>query len=141
MSVSSSRRAYDDSTKAMVTHGVTAFAGVMLVALAIFQVMSGIAAIAEDDIYVRGVNYTYELDITAWGWIHLVIGLVAIAAGVAILLGQTWGRITGIAIATVSALANFASLPHYPVWSIVIIAFDVLVVWALCTQLTHEGTS
>jgi hypothetical protein len=139
MTVRSTPGAHDSSTKGNIAYGVSAFAGIMLATVALFQVLNGIAAIAEDDIYVRGVDYVYEFDLTTWGWVHLVIGAIGIAAGVGILLGQTWGNIAGIAIAFLGALANFAALPHYPVWSIVIIAFNVLVIWALCTELSRAS--
>jgi hypothetical protein len=138
MSVSSPRRSYEGSTKGAVAYGVSAFAGVMLLTVALFQVMEGIAAIAKDEIYVTGVDYVYKFDATAWGWGHLIIGLIAIATGVGLLMGQTWASITGIAIAFVSALSYFAYVPYYPLWSIIIIAFDVFVIWALCVQLSRE---
>jgi len=129
---------YEDSTKRMVAYGTTAFAGVMLATVGVFQVLEGISAVAKDDVYVSGLNYTYKLSVTSWGWIHILIGLVGIAVAIGILLGQTWGRIAGIAIAGLSALSNFAFLPYTPFWTLVIIAFDVFVIWALCTQLSHD---
>ena len=141
MTVSSSDRSYESSTKATVAYGVTAFAGVTLILLAVFQLLEGIAAIAKDDIFVTGVNYTYKMDVSTWGWIHLVIGLVGIATGIGIIMGQTWGRLVGIVIAFISALSNFAFVPHYPLWSLLIIAFDILVIWALCTQVSNDSAA
>src|SRR5262245_37055182 len=112
---------YEDSTKRMVAYGTTAFAGVMLATVGVFQVLEGISAVAKDDVYVSGLNYTYKLSVTSWGWIHILIGLVGIAVAIGILLGQTWGRIAGIAIAGLSALSNFAFLPYTPFWTLVII--------------------
>jgi hypothetical protein len=129
---------YESSTKRSVTFGVTAFAGVMLTTLAVFQILQGIAAVAKDKVYVKGIDYTYQFDITQWGWIHIVVGAAGVAIGLGILAGQTWGRIAGIAVAVVAALTNFAFLPYYPLWSIVIIAFSAFVIWALCTQMSHR---
>ena len=67
----------------------------------------------------------------AWGWIHLLLGVLVGLAGVAVIRGQAWGRFTGIALAAVSLIANFLFLPHYPLWSIILIALDVAIIWAL----------
>jgi hypothetical protein len=129
---------YEDSTKRLVAYGTTAFAGVMLATVSVFQILEAISALAKDDVYVNGLNYTYKFSLTTWGWIHLVIGLIALAVAIGILLGQTWGRVAGIAIAALIALSNFAFLPYTPVWSVVIIAFSGFVIWALCVQLSHQ---
>jgi hypothetical protein len=131
----------DTSEPSLFSLGVSGFAGVMLATVAVFQIFEGIAAIANDNVYVAGLNYTYEFDITAWGWIHLILGIVALATGIGILMGQTWGLITGVVIAALSCLSNFAFLPYFPIWSMVIIAFNALVIWALCTQLSHDPTA
>jgi hypothetical protein len=139
MTVGSSQTMHDSSSSTRTTFawGVSTFAGAMLAIVAIFQILEGIAAIAKDDIYVRGIDYTYEFDVTAWGWVHLIVGVIALGTGIGVVVGQTWAYVTGVVIAFLSALANFAFLPHYPVWSIVVIAFDVLVVWALCTRISR----
>ena len=126
------------STKSTAAYGLTTFAGVVLATVGVFQVLQGIAAIAEDEIFVRGVDYTYKLDVTSWGWIHLVLGLIAVGTGVGIVLGQVWSYVIGIVIASLNAVANFAFIPHYPVWSIVVIAFSVAVIWALCVQISGD---
>jgi hypothetical protein len=118
--------------------GVTVFAGVLLTVTAVFQIVEGIAAIANDTVFVRGLDYTWQFDVTAWGWIHLVIGLVALATGVGILMGQTWGLLIGIFIAGLSALSNFMFMPYYPFWSLAVIGLDVLVIWALCKQVAAD---
>jgi hypothetical protein len=138
MTTDSSRTSYESSAKGLVAFGVTGFAGVMLATVAVFQILEGIAAIANDNVYVKGLNYTFKFDITTWGWIHLLIGIIALAVGIGILMGQTWSRISGIAIATLSCLTNFAFLPYFPVWSLVILAFNAFVIWALCTQMSND---
>jgi len=140
MSTSSRRSDYETSTRGFVVAGVTGFAGVMLITIAFFQVLEGIAAIADDKVYVRGINYAYEFDVTTWGWIHLVVGIIAACAGFGLLVGQTWARLTGIMIAVISCVTNFAFLPYYPFWSIAIIAFNIFVVWAIITQMSEEGS-
>ncbi len=118
--------------------GVTFFAGVLLAVVSAFQILEGIAAIANDTVFVRGLDYTWKFDVTAWGWIHLVIGLVGLATGIGILMGQTWGLIIGVGIAGLSALSNFMFMPYYPFWSLAVIALDVVVIWALCNQIAGE---
>jgi hypothetical protein len=129
---------YDRSGTGLVALGVSGFAGVMLATVAVFQILEGIAAIAKDDVYVAGIKYAYEFDLTAWGWIHLVVGIIALAVGIGILMGQTWGLVSGIAIAALSCLSNFAFLPYFPVWSLVVLAFNALVIWALFSHLSHD---
>ncbi len=126
------------SPKQNFASGVTTFAGVILVVVAVFQILEGITAIANDTIFVRGLNYTWQFNVTTWGWIHLIIGLVALGTGIGIVMGQTWGFIVGVLIAGVSTLSNFMFLPYYPFWSLAVIALDVLVIWALCNQIANE---
>lgn len=119
----------------LMAAGTVAFAGVMLTAVAAFQIIEGIAAIASDKVYLSGISYTYELDVTTWGWIHLVLGLLGMTIGIGILGGQPWALLGGIVIAFLSALTNFVFLPYYPFWTIVVLAFDALVIWALCNEI------
>ena len=95
MSTTSSRREYENSTKGAWALGGAAFAGVMLATLGFFQVLEGIAAIANDEVYVTGINYAYEFDLTTWGWIHLSSGIIAVATGLGILAQQTWAHLVG----------------------------------------------
>lgn len=107
------------------------FAATMMMIAGIFQVIAGIVAIAKDEFYVVGQEWIFNFDVSAWGWIHLLIGFVLIAVGGGILTGNLAARIVGVIVAGISAIANFAFLPYYPVWAIVVIAIDVAVIWAL----------
>ena len=111
--------------------GLAGFAGVLLLVVGAFQVLEGLSAIVRDRLLVLTQDYLYRLDISAWGWIHLVIGLALAAVGAAILSGAVWGRVVGIGIAAVSAIAQFLWLPYFPVWAVLVIALDVGVIWAL----------
>ena len=137
MSSTSSGGRHGDGTSA-VAYGVTVFAGVLLIVVSIFQVLEGITAIANDTIFVRGLNYTWQFNIQTWGWIHLIIGLIALATGIGIIMGQTWGYLVGVGIAGLSALSEFMFLPYYPFWSLAVIAIDVVIIWALCSQLAND---
>ena len=119
--------------------GIAIFAGVLLAVMGSFQILQGLAAVLKDDVFVRGVDYTYKLDLTTWGWITLLIGALAVAVGVGILKGQTWANSAGIGFAVLSALSQFAFMPYYPLWSFLIIAVDILVIWALAKQIGEAG--
>jgi hypothetical protein len=114
--------------------GLILFAAVMMFVGGGFQAIMGLAAIFENEFYAVTPNYVLEFDVSAWGWIHLLLGLVVVFAGYGLLSGQTWARVVGIILASVSALVNFAFIPYYPFWSLAIIALDVFVIWALATQ-------
>lgn len=111
--------------------GLAYFAGAVMILVGIFGVFEGIAAIFKNDVYLVRGDYVFTWDLTTWGWLHLALGIVVALAGFAVFSGQPWARAVGIVLAGVSALANFVFLPYYPVWSLLIIALDVLVIWAL----------
>jgi hypothetical protein len=114
--------------------GVIVFAAVMMMLSGGFQVFAGLVALFQDDFYVTTPNYLWQFDTTVWGWTHTLLGLLLLLASFAVLSGKTWGRTIGIILAALSALASFAFIPYYPVWSLVVIALDVLVVWALAVH-------
>jgi len=136
--MSSSPSAFDYSTKGMLSSGVTGFAAIMLMAVGCFQILQGIAAIANDELFVTGGDYLFSFDTTAWGWFHLVLGLLGVGIGIAILTRTTVGLMAGIALAFVNLVAEFAFLPHYPFWALTLIGFNVVVIWALCSQIAHQ---
>jgi hypothetical protein len=113
--------------------GLAMFAGVLMITAGIFQIISGLAALFQNEIFVVGQQYVVSFDVTTWGWIHLLIGIAVLLAGLAVLTGQLWGRVIGIGLAALSMIANFAFLPYYPFWALAIIALDVFVIWALCS--------
>jgi hypothetical protein len=110
--------------------GIT-FAAVMLIIIGTFQVIAGLVAIFDDDFYVVTANYTFDLDTSGWGWIHLLIGVALVATGFGLFSRSTWAGVTAIVLAMLSAIANFFFIPYYPFWSILVIALDVWVIWAL----------
>jgi hypothetical protein len=111
--------------------GLTVFAGVLMVISGVWHVLVGIAALVRDVVFVVAPQYIYTVDLTAWGWLYLLLGILVAAAGVAVFSGQVWARVIGIGLAGLSLLANFVFLPHYPIWSLLVIARDVAVIWAL----------
>lgn len=115
-------------------YGITLFAAVTLTVVGLFQFLEGLAAVLKDTVFVTTRKYVVSLDLTTWGWIHMTIGVIAVVVGVALLFDQLWARVAGIVIAVISALASFMFLPYYPGWALVVLAFDVAVVWALSTE-------
>jgi hypothetical protein len=111
--------------------GGVSFAATMLLLIGVFQALDGLVAIFNDSFFVVTKNYTFDLDVTAWGWIHLILGILLIFAGWGIFTGKTWAGIAGITLAVLSAIANFFFIPYYPFWSILLIGLDVWVIWAL----------
>lgn len=113
--------------------GRTIFAACLMIMVGVWQVLVGIAAIAEDTIFVTTADYIYQLDLTGWGWIHLIIGALAVITGLFIFAAQEWARWLGIALAIVSAISQFFWMPYQPLWAMTVIAVDVFVIWALAT--------
>jgi len=110
--------------------GIT-FAAAMLFLIGSFQILAGLAALINDEFFVATKHYAFHLDVTAWGWIHLVLGVFLVVTGTALFGNRTWAGVTAIGLAMLSAVANFFFLPYYPWWSLVIIALDIWVIWAL----------
>jgi hypothetical protein len=110
--------------------GAVAFAGVLLIMVGLFHALQGIVGLANDDLYAVTKNYVFHFDFTTWGWIHLVLGLLVAGAGAGLFFGKTWARTVAVIAAAVSMIGSFMWLPHYPVWSLVIMALDVFVMWA-----------
>jgi hypothetical protein len=113
-----------------VVGGIT-FASTIMVLIGIFQAFAGLGAIIDDDFFVVTKNYAFDLDVSAWGWIHLILGIVVACAGFALWAGKTWAAVTAIVLAMLSAIANFFFIPYYPFWSLLVIALNVWVIWAL----------
>jgi hypothetical protein len=115
--------------------GMVIFAGTMLLMLGALQAMEGLVAIFQDDYYLVTRNgMIVSLDYTAWGWTHLIIGLIAVGVGIGVFAGQMWARVAGIVVAAVSILVNVAFLPAYPIWIMIVIGIDVLAIYALAVH-------
>jgi hypothetical protein len=111
--------------------GLTAAAGTLMVLAGLWGVIVGTVALAHGHVFVSAPNYTFRYNIRSWGWVELIMGIVIFAAGVCIFLGMTWARILGAVLAVLDAVANFMFIPYQPVWSIVLIALDGFIIWAL----------
>ena len=112
--------------------GLSLFAGILMMITGLFNAMEGVVALARNEVYAITPRYIFAFDLTTWGWIQIILGILVLAAGVGLITGQLWGRVVGITIAALTMLANFAFIPYYPIWSLLIIALNVFVIWALC---------
>ena len=115
------------------------FAAVILIMNGIFQAIDGLAAIIKDDFFVVTDNFAFDLNVTAWGWIHLIIGIAVVAVGISLLSGKAWAAVAAVFIAVLSAIANFFFIPYYPFWSLLMIALAVWVIWSLTRPGVLEG--
>jgi hypothetical protein len=112
--------------------GLTLFAAVMLFISGILDIFRGIMGIAQDDVFITTPNYVFKFDLMGWGWVHLVLGAVAVAVSIGLFALSPWARILGVAIASLLIISNFLSIPYYPVWSLTLIALYGFIIWALC---------
>ena len=111
--------------------GFILFAAIMMIMAGVFQAIQGLIGIFENEFYVATRNYLLQFDATTWGWIHLLLGLLVAFAGWGLFSGRTWARTVAIILAVLSAIANFAFIPYYPFWSLLIITLDIFVIWAV----------
>ena len=111
--------------------GGIAFAATMAILIGTFQIMEGLVAIINDEFFVVARNYTFDLDVTAWGWIHLIVGVVMLVAGFGLYSRAAWAGVFAIVIAMLSAVSNFFFIPYYPIWALVLIGLNVWIIWSL----------
>lgn len=120
-----------NSKTGMELSGWGVFAGFIMVLVGIFQAFYGLVALFNSGFYVFAANSLMFVNVTQWGWIHLILGLVILLAGISLLSGGMFGRVVAIILAMISAFANLIFLPAYPVWSVIVIVLDVCVIYAL----------
>lgn len=118
--------------------GGMVFAACAAIVLGIWQIIEGIAAVADDGFLIVTANYTYDLDTTTWGWIHIVLGALILIAGFLMFTGTGFARFIGIFLACLVAINNFFFLPYSPLWSIIVIALAIFVIWSLATADTND---
>jgi hypothetical protein len=110
----------------------TVLAGILMIVGGIWGFLVGLGVVIKKGFFVNvNSTYAYHWNVTDWGWTHLALGAVVFAAGVCVLLGMVWARVVGVVLAVLSAIASFMFLPYYPVWSIILVAIDVWIIWAL----------
>lgn len=107
------------------------FAGIIMIMDGLFNAISGLYAIFHNDLYVQVRNKLLVFNITGWGWIHLILGILLVVVGITLLLGQTWARIAAIILVVINAVTQMAWIAANPWWSLIVIAVDVVVLYAL----------
>jgi hypothetical protein len=109
--------------------GWIAFAAAMIIVVGAMNVINGLAAIFEDEIFIG--SGAFVLDVTGWGWIHLIVGLILVGTGVALIRGALWAAITASVLVVLNMISQMFLLPASPIWSLVIIILDAFVLYAL----------
>ncbi|WP_371525274.1 hypothetical protein OG302_03290 [Streptomyces sp. NBC_01283] len=120
------------TAKAVAAGGLTIFAAVMLFISGSMDFCRGLMAALEDKVFLNTPDYVFEFDLTTWGWIHMLFGAVAVIVSLGLLVAMKWARVMGVIIAALMVIANFLSIPYYPLWSLTLIALDGFVIWGLC---------
>jgi hypothetical protein len=131
-----SRRDIDYSARGAVADVTVTFAAVLLLITALMEILQGLAAINDPDFFA-GADYTFDFNVTAWGWVHVILGVISVAVAIGLMTRKGWAQVLGLLIAGIGMLTNFAWLPHYPLWAILIIAINAFVIWALTVQLKN----
>jgi hypothetical protein len=111
--------------------GWATFAGLMLAIGGFFSAMWGLAALLNDDVLHVGGQGVLIADFTTWGWVHLLLGIVMCLTAGGLFTGQGWARWTAIFFATVDAMVQVVAISAFPLWSLMIIAIDVIIIYQL----------
>jgi hypothetical protein len=112
--------------------GWVGFASFMMLLAGVFALLAGFVALFKDTaVYHSATNTVWVLSYTQWGWAHIILGFLAILAAGSLMAGHMFGRVIAVWVALLSAFANMAFVPVYPVWSIMVIVVDILVIYAV----------
>ena len=115
----------------MRTSGWVVFAGLMLVMAGLFGANEGLVAIIQNEVFLVTDDQLILRDLTAWGWVHLIVGSIALVTGLSVLSGQLWAAVLGVFLAMASATRQLLFITAYPLRSLAIIAIAVLVIFGL----------
>jgi len=112
-------------------YGLVLFASVLLVIVGCFNLIYGIAAIANSHVFTANAHYVFG-DLRTWGWITLIIGVLQLLAAAGVVAGNQWARWFGVVVLGLNAIDQMFFIPAYPFWSLMIIAVDVVALYGLC---------
>ena len=118
--------------------GLIIFASILLFVDGFFNMLYGIAAIANSHVFVANAHYVIG-DLRAWGWVTLIISVLQLAAGAGVLAGNQLARWFAVAVVGISAIEMMFFLPAYPFWALAIIAIDVVALYGLCAYGSREN--
>jgi hypothetical protein len=119
-------------------YGLIVFASVLLAIIGFFNLIDGIAAVADSHVFVANAHYVFG-DLHTWGWITLILGALQLLAAAGVLAGNQLARWFAVAVVGLNAIGQMMFLPSYPLWSLTIIAIDVVVLWGLCAYGSREN--
>lgn len=122
----------------MLASGWLSFAGIILLVVGVFNLIDGVVALSRHDYYLATTHEILVFNFTAWGWIWLILGIVQLVVGIGVLMERMWARIIGVVLAVLAAIGHILFLRAFPVWSVIVIAMCVLLVYALTTPPTHS---
>ncbi|MCU0299725.1 MAG: hypothetical protein MUF33_14595 [Candidatus Nanopelagicales bacterium] len=111
--------------------GWVVFAGVLMIIGGALWAIQGFVAVFQNDVVILGEEGALFLNVTGWGWVHLILGLLLLLSGILVMRGNLFGRTMAVILASLSIIVNFIWLPVYPVWAIVVIAIDVFILYAV----------
>jgi hypothetical protein len=111
--------------------GWLVFAGLMLITVGAFNAIDGLVALFKDEVFVATDEQLIAFDLTQWGWVHLTIGILQVLVGLAVFTGATWAHMVAVGLVILNAIGQLAFLNAYPFWSTIVIALDVVILWAL----------
>jgi hypothetical protein len=112
-------------------YGLIIFAGALLLLVGFWNLIYGIAGIANSHVFVANAHYVFG-NLRTWGWITLIFAILLLLAGVGVLMGNQLARWFAVAVVGLNAIEQMFSIPAYPFWSLIIIAMDVVALYGLC---------
>ena len=118
--------------------GLIIFASVMLAVIGFFNLLDGIAAIANSHVFIGNAHYVVG-DLRLWGWVMTVFGAVQLLAVLGVWAGNQLARWFAVAVVGLNAIGQMFFIPAYPFWSLLIIAADVVALWGLCLYGSREN--
>ena len=118
--------------------GLIFFASILLLVAGFFNMIYGIAAIAQSHVFVANAHYVFG-NLRAWGWITLIIAVLQLVAGGGVLAGNQWARWFGVVVVGLSAIDMMFFIPAYPFWALTIIAVDIVALYGLCVYGSREN--
>jgi hypothetical protein len=107
------------------------FAAIMMIVAGSLNLLYGIIAAVNDDWIVWTNRADVYLDLSQWGWVHIIMGGIVLLAGIGLFSGSFLARMVAVIVAAISLIGNFFFIPVYPLWALIVITIDVLVIWAV----------
>jgi hypothetical protein len=119
-------------------YGMVLFASILLLVIGFFNMIYGIAAIANSHVFTANAHYVFG-DLRAWGWVTLILSVLQLVAAGGILMGNQLARWFAVAVVGINAIEMMFFIPAYPFWALIIIAADVVALWGLCAYGSREN--